>query len=248
MHEKHYHYISKVEHHNWWYVSRRQLLCSLLPPFRRILDVGCGGGLELEALRICNQNTFAVGLDMSFDVLLRARKQTSCFFVCGSATSLPFKNQAFDAVICCDVLEHIKYDGAVLSSLSTLLAARGVLLVNVPANPILWNSIDVLSRHYRRYSLEGLRNKLESSGFFVERITYWNTILFPAIFMYIMLRRILPRFLLRKKQRLGDVPPIINSLLCMILRFERSILLRKSLPVGTSVIAVASKFINTPCR
>lgn len=238
MYQEHYDYIAKVECNNWWYISRRKLLCSLLPPFRRILDVGCGGGLDLEILRKLN-HSFAVGLDISFDTLLRAKQQTNCIFVCGSATALPFKNQAFDTIICCDVLEHIKYDCSVIHSFVTLLTARGVLLVNVPANPLLWNSIDVLSRHYRRYSLEGLRNKLESSGFLVKKITYWNTILFPAIFLYIMFRRILPYSMIAKKQHLGNVSPLINHLLCMILDFERKILSRTSLPIGVSVIAVA---------
>ena len=46
----------------------------------------------------------------------------------------------------------------------------------------LWSVVDVFDGHFRRYTKEGIQNKLQRTGFQVEYITYFFTFLIIPIF------------------------------------------------------------------
>ncbi len=74
---------------------------------------------------------------------------------------------AFDALVACEVLEHIEDDRAALAGWREWLRPGGHLLLSVPAHAHRWSATDVWAGHYRRYEKDGLRQLFEACGFTV---------------------------------------------------------------------------------
>lgn len=70
---------------------------------------------------------------------------------------------AFDAVVYIDVLEHIEDDAAEVRKAAEALKPGGYLCVLVPANPEDYTAFDKAIGHYRRYTKEALIKTVEPS-------------------------------------------------------------------------------------
>jgi ubiquinone/menaquinone biosynthesis C-methylase UbiE len=69
---------------------------------KKVLDIGNGG---VDVFR-SSQSTFYVGLDLSLEMLKKAKGE-SIHLVCGDALSLPFKKQVFNTVLYSSLLHHL---------------------------------------------------------------------------------------------------------------------------------------------
>jgi 2-polyprenyl-6-hydroxyphenyl methylase/3-demethylubiquinone-9 3-methyltransferase len=77
----------------------------------RLLDIGCGGGVLTE--EFASLGCQVTGIDISPRSIEIAQAHAaigglSIDYRVGSGTNLPFDASSFDAVSCCDVLEHIR--------------------------------------------------------------------------------------------------------------------------------------------
>ena len=81
-------------------------------PNGQILDVGCG----YQPYRCLFGNSRYLGLDLSLE-----RRPT----VVGDARFLPFKDGAFDGIICSEVLEHVFEKEKVLEEIRRVLRPKG---------------------------------------------------------------------------------------------------------------------------
>lgn len=70
-----------------------------------------------------------------------------------------------DTIFCSNVLEHLYPDQQVLRSFHDSLAAGGHCVIIVPANPDIYTPLDEALGHYRRYTEDDLRKKMEAAGF-----------------------------------------------------------------------------------
>lgn len=61
------------------------------------------------------------------------------------------------------------------------LTDNDICVVTVPAYMSLWSNHDVVHQHKRRYTLSELKGKLFHASFKVEKISYYNSILFIPI-------------------------------------------------------------------
>lgn len=100
----------------------------------RVLDAGCGAGVDLAALAsTLPDSSEIVGLDASGALLARAREQNGasgnrCRLVKGNLLHTPFRNGSFDACRIDRVLQHIQKPDRAVGELVRILAPGGVLV------------------------------------------------------------------------------------------------------------------------
>ncbi len=88
-------------------IERGKFVLSIISKVRncqnlKILDIGSGEGGTSEVL---SQDNILISFDMNKIRLLRQQNSFSNFnLLCGSSSSLPFKNNSFDLIILQDVL------------------------------------------------------------------------------------------------------------------------------------------------
>jgi len=107
--------------------STRILVQKYVADGARILDVGVGLGRVLGPLDSLQR----YGIDISFDYLHKARE---CGFEVAFSRieDMPYEDGYFDAVIACDVLEHVIDLHGCCLQLLRVLRPGGVLIVRVP--------------------------------------------------------------------------------------------------------------------
>jgi 2-polyprenyl-3-methyl-5-hydroxy-6-metoxy-1,4-benzoquinol methylase len=241
MEEQLYRKFYEVETSHWWFSTRQKIIGDMikrkaaLRPSSKILDVGCGTGAILAMLSTQYE---AWGTDTSPIAIEYCRKRGIANAFCCTLETFPHPEMRFDLITMFDVIEHIDDDIGVLRQARQLLKAGGKILVTVPAYEFLWSIHDDLNHHKRRFVRSQLRKVLEASGFNVELISYYNTILFPSA----VVQRITKKFIMPATDTTLNIPALwLNSLLGKIFSFERILLKRFSLPFGLSLIAVARK-------
>lgn len=130
-----------------------------LQPGDRLLDVGCGQGRHL--LEMSRLPGLQIGVDWERGDLHKAaywyhmmhrngEVNGRVYFMQGDAPRLPFKDAAFDRVLCTEVMEHVSDDREVLEELIRVLRPGGVLAISVPdenSERILWK----ISPQYRNW-------------------------------------------------------------------------------------------------
>jgi 2-polyprenyl-6-hydroxyphenyl methylase / 3-demethylubiquinone-9 3-methyltransferase len=127
------------------------------PRGARALDVGCGGGLLAEDFAAMGCEV--TGIDPSEPSLAAARAHAEASglriaYVRASGDALPFDNDAFAIVYCCDVLEHIASWDAVIGEMARVLAPGGVLFFDTINRTLISNLVVIkLLQEWRRTSV-----------------------------------------------------------------------------------------------
>ena len=105
---------------------------ALLPdPATRIVDVGCGNGDVLGLLRRAGY-TNLLGVDPAEHSAAAARRLYDVEVVPGSVLSMPPGAAQSGCIVLSAVLEHVREVAAALREVSGMLAADGLLYVEVP--------------------------------------------------------------------------------------------------------------------
>ena len=195
----------------------------------RVLDAGCGPGWDLAALP---EDLFGVGLDR---VLAGPGSRP---LVQGDAERLPFAAAAFGLVLALDLLEQeeLRPDLA-LREAYRVLRPGGWLLVRVPAQPWLYGPHDRTFGGARRYLRQKLGVMIEDAGFCIARLTYANSLLFPAE----VIGRLLQRAGIIGGDDLRPVPGPVNRCLAWALALEAHWLVTHDLPFGLSLLCLAER-------
>lgn len=234
------------EDHHWWFVARRRIVQKVLDSYlpdaekRRILEVGCGSGGNLELL-----STYGTLYAMELDDYARelANTRGACLVEKGSMPdNIPFL-ETFDLICMLDVLEHIEDDVKALREIGNKLNPSGKLLLTVPAFEFLWSAHDVALAHKRRYGKKQLIELLGTAGFKTVYSTYFNSFLFPVI----AATRFFNHVMGTKDGTDVKMPSCaVNALLTKMLSSEKLFMPGMSLPVGVSLLFVAEKINKGP--
>lgn len=115
------------------WTHRRTLVQRLLPRGLKgpILDAGCGDGRLSHDVQAATGVAQVVGLDLSVRRVVRAGAATEGVrFTSGSIYDLPFRDGAFELVLCTDLLEHLDDPHAAFRELARVSSRH--VLISVP--------------------------------------------------------------------------------------------------------------------
>lgn len=234
----------ELEDRHWWFAGRRRIVLSTLEArlgpdanSLRILDFGCGTGTMLGHLRRFGE---AQGVDGDSEAIRFCLQRGEDQVQLSESAELPFAADSFDLVTTLDVLEHIEDDAGAAGEIRRVLRPGGTLLATVPAHQWMWGAQDEISHHFRRYSATSFSELISGAGFRLDRLTYFNSLLFPPIAAVRLARR--------GRQREGPVQSdfeltrdgTANRLLARLFASEAAWLRRRDLPFGVSLMALAS--------
>lgn len=247
MEAQEYAIVENSQEDHWWWLGRQRIIERLIERFcvrgqkrhLRIADVGSGFGANITMLRRYGS---VIALEPSQDAVAKIRERWGADEAVDAVRwqcPEPVDGR-FDLMLLADVLEHIEDDAAAVSWMSDHLAPGGVVILTVPAHRHLWTEMDEVVHHFRRYRRSELR-RLLAAKLKVERISYYNLILYPVKVMFVLFARTRRRlFPARRKRSFNEVPPAaINNIFQTILSLEALFVERLSLPFGVSLVAVA---------
>ena len=235
--------LAAIEQAHFWFRVRNQLIQWALGNYFRdaksFFEVGCGTGFVLAGIRERFPGTRLVGSDIFTDGLAFAKARLPGVDLYQmDARSIPFEAE-FDVAGAFDVLEHLVEDNTALTQMFNAVRPGGGLLVTVPQQRHLWSASDEHAMHQRRYSRGELRRKVETAGFQIERITSFNSLLFPLM-VWSRMRQKRDQNLQRWRELEISAP--LNKTLESILKLER-LLIEKgvSFPVGGSLLLIGRR-------
>ena len=144
-----------------------------------ILDVGCGGGSLVHALR--KRGLKAFGLDPAVGAARSAHERYGPNVVRGMVPQAPFKPGTFSTITLCRVLEHVPDPIELLKGLGRLLQPGGKLFVQIPNAACWqflllgkrWSGLDA-PRHLIHFRTADLEEILEATGFEVRRRKFFS--------------------------------------------------------------------------
>jgi 2-polyprenyl-6-hydroxyphenyl methylase/3-demethylubiquinone-9 3-methyltransferase len=168
----------------WAWERRRALLLGEARPGERVLDLGCGAGRFVAALRAAGADP--VGVEVAEAALERARRVApgADLRLAEPDGSLPLAHGSIDLVWCSEVLEHVADTAHLLLEARRVLRPGGRLLVTVPFHGRVQGALialtrfaahfDPLGEHLRFYTARSLRTTLEHAGFDAVRVRPWG--------------------------------------------------------------------------
>jgi 2-polyprenyl-3-methyl-5-hydroxy-6-metoxy-1,4-benzoquinol methylase len=159
-------------------------LLRLVGEGKRVLDVGCSSGYLARPL--VERGCTVVGIEQDARAAEEARSVCADVLVGDvEAMELPFEHDAFDVILCGDLLEHLREPERFLGRVRPFLRADGRLVATTPnvanwANRIgllfgRWRYTDrgILDRtHVRLFTLATLEEAFARSGYRIVELDY----------------------------------------------------------------------------
>ena len=248
-----YDFVEESDRIHWWYRSRNKIFYKILRKLIKkkdtnisILDFGCGNGSNL--------NTFSkFGKIDAYEKNLRTRNLLKEKFKKNKKIKIINKiKKKYDLIIATDVIEHIEDDLKTIKYLSHFVKEKkninftkqtntggGVILVTVPAFPFLFSHKDIAAEHYRRYTKKGLRDLIYKSNLKIDKISYFNTILFVPLSILIIFSNL---FNFKKINQADKAPfTFVNYILYKLFSFEKFFINKFNFICGISLLAIIKK-------
>ena len=112
--------------------ARPEVLALMPETVRVVLDIGCGAGRLGEAIK-ARQPAEVVGIELNAAAAAAARRRLDQVFVGDvEGLDLPLPPGRFDAIICGDILEHLRDPDRLLRQARAWLAPGGSLIASIP--------------------------------------------------------------------------------------------------------------------
>jgi len=235
-----YQQMAELDQRHWWYRARREILAALIrrvarpPDGSRILEIGCGTGHNLAMLSKFGR---VDALELDDEARAFAEKRLGRPIMSAPLPELAgVPEHSYDLIGAFDVIEHIDDDKAALASIAARLKPGGKFIMTVPAHQWMWSAHDEVNHHKRRYSKGALRQLIEASPLNLDRIGYFNSLLFPVA----VAERLSSKLRGKESADLTLQPGPLNAALERAFAAERHLVARLPLPPGLSLFAVAS--------
>ena len=235
-----YREMAELDQRHWWYKARREVLAELIrreamPPAKaRILEIGCGTGHNLDML---GRFGAVDALELDDEARAIAEKRLGRKVMSAPLPGLAgVRDRHYDLIAALDVIEHVDDDEGAVAAIAAKLKPGGKFVMTVPAHQWMWSAHDVVNHHKRRYSKSTLRRLIERSPLRLDRIGYFNSLLFPLAVAERLTSRVRGKD--NADVKLPSAP--LNAALERVFATERHLVGRLPLPPGLSLFAVAS--------
>jgi SAM-dependent methyltransferase len=235
------HLTSRAESSHFWFRGFRQFVSPILEraaagrTHLSVLDCGCGTGHNLPQLA---RYGTAFGIDLTAAGLAIA-KHAGRPLAQADAARLPFPSGVFDLVTSFDVLQCVPDDAAAVREISRVLTAGGQFVGSVAALDVLHGDHSLLSEEVRRYTRGSLAELLRLGGLEPIVTRYAFASLLPLMLTVRAFQRLRGA---RASGREISVPSApINWALTRLVLAEAALASRVTLPLGSSLVFLASK-------
>jgi ubiquinone/menaquinone biosynthesis C-methylase UbiE len=237
-----------AEQRHFWFRGFRRFVrpfvaeaCRARPQPVRLVDCGCGTGLNLTMLADYGR---AFGFDLTARGLAFARQSGLTRIARASITEIPFPDRSFDVATSFDVLYSLtdEQETAALREMHRVLVPGGAMVLNVAALKVLRGQHSVFSAELRRYDRPRLRQVVEAAGFTIKRMTYTNATLFPLIAAVRLAQRAIGSAspdAVPSDMRVPAAP--VNAVLSGLLAAESQAVKLMNMPFGSSLVCLAIK-------
>lgn len=150
-----------------------------VPKNSYLLDVGCGGGYSVAELTKEDFNVIGLESDkhqLKLCVKYCKKNKVKANVIRGLAWNLPFADNSFDSVYCCELLEHVipGHLSKVMKEIHRVLKYGGYYFALVPKNEDMFQNMALCPdcgawfhrhQHFQDFGEEKLRQLLEKSKF-----------------------------------------------------------------------------------
>lgn len=151
-----------LKNHLYNYLLRKKAIKKCLQQESPTLILEVGSGIS----PVVTDFKHTIYSDLSFEALkILKNRQGKGYYVVADGMQLPFKSNLFSHIICSEVLEHLENDLQAIKEMArTLEKSTGFLIITVPHRKCYFANDDYFVKHYRRYELFEIKNKLKVSG------------------------------------------------------------------------------------
>jgi len=157
---------------------------------KKILDIGCGPGVDIHFL-LENKDNEVHGIDISDDALQYAKKEGIITHKIDllQIEQLPFKEKYFDIIIATDILEHLFFPKDLLLEIYRVMKDDGFAIISVPNHFYLKGRLKILCGggiihpahkdinewdyfHIRFFTLQSFEKLIKQTKFTIEERFY----------------------------------------------------------------------------
>jgi 2-polyprenyl-3-methyl-5-hydroxy-6-metoxy-1,4-benzoquinol methylase len=144
---------------------------------RRILDIGCSSGIISNFIADRVQLIVGTDVDISSVFFANREKKLNSRFLPSDAQALPFREEAFDIVICAHIYEHVPAARKLMREIHRVLRPGGICFLAAG------NRLRLMEPHYRLPLLSILPSALadtylritgKGSHYEENHLTYWG--------------------------------------------------------------------------
>ena len=222
-------HINNYSNH-WWFQARKKIIFKIIGEIKlkrnlKILDFGAGSGVNTEMLSVFGKVDVFEKNKIALNFLRKNIKINKSF------SNLTMKENHYDFILLADVIEHIKKPKNTLAFLKKILKKNGYILITVPAYQFLFSKKDETLGHFRRYDKKSLLKEIYN--FKLEKISYFNTLLFPLISLVTLWNKFFKVDYIKDVEKTPNF--ILNKFLYVIFSIESYLLKIFNFPFGISI-------------
>jgi len=233
-----------IEDQHFWFNYRNILIGyffnKYFPLARSFCEIGCGSGYVLAGLHARRPDIEYTASEIYSNALtLAASRVPDARFFQADICNFPFESE-FDVIGVFDVLEHIEDDSKALKNIFKALVPGGGVILTVPQHEWLWSELDMVACHKRRYSQQSITRKLAETGFTIQRMTSFMSLLMPMM----LFSRYIVNHLKKKHDPIDElqVSKKFTPLFLKICALEKKMIQQNlDFPFGGSLLCIATK-------
>lgn len=170
---------SRIPLQRWWQRRRYEIILGMLGDRFDVLDIGCG------STQLMNAAPQTIGMDAE-PSKLRFLRRRGRLLVNGRVEQLPFRDQAFNVVVCSELIERVAADRKLFDEIRRLIRPGGSLILGTPDyGSWRWRLMEKVydfaqplgyaEQHISHYTRKGLLRNLTSMGFEIIAVkTIWK--------------------------------------------------------------------------